>query len=260
MPDASNPVLILVQSFFTQAVGYFTVVGLLFLLVWKWGGERFRRAKIPSPAKTDAAQVRREIGNTFVTFAVGTLSVGALLVLKSEGLTKLSEASVLAWETLLWVVGFIAFNDLWFYSWHRLLHTPWFFRHVHSVHHKSIDVNPFTSYSFHAFEGFILGAWLIPAALVLPIPMSALGVVQVVGLANNVNSHLGHEFLPRWVMKVPLLKLMNTSTFHSLHHTRVQGNFGLFSRVWDRLFGTELTGYEEAFVTRGDAARPSDGQ
>ena len=36
-----------------------------------------------------------------------------------------------------------------------------------------------------------------------------------------------------------------------LHHQRLNGNYGLFFRFWDRAFGTELTGYEEAFVDRG---------
>ena len=151
-----------------------------------------------------------------------------------------------------WVVALLAFNDLWFYGWHRLLHHPRLFRYVHAVHHKSVDVNPFTSYSFHAFEGFVLGLWIVPASVILPLPMSALAVLQVIGLANNVMAHLGYEFLPRWLLRVPLLRLTNTATFHSLHHTRLNGNYGLHSRVWDRLFGTELPEYERVFLTRGE--------
>jgi 3-ketosteroid 9alpha-monooxygenase subunit B len=52
---------------------------------------------------------------------------------------------------------------------------------------------------------------------------------------------------------VPGLRWINTATFHSLHHTGFHGNYGLFTRVWDRLFGTELPGYERAFLGRGRA-------
>ena len=45
----------------------------------------------------------------------------------------------------------------------------------------------------------------------------------------------------------------NTATFHSLHHTRSRGNFGLHTRLWDRLFGTEIADYERVFVERGGA-------
>ena len=46
------------------------------------------------------------------------------------------------------------------------------------------------------------------------------------------------NLLPRWWVRAPLLRWTNTSTFHNLHHTRLQGNYGLFTRFWDRLFGT----------------------
>lgn len=66
-------------------------------------------------------------------------------------------------------IGLIVFNDTWFYWWHRLLHHPKIFKRVHAVHHRSVDVNPFSSYSFHALEGFLLGAWTIPVFLLVPV-------------------------------------------------------------------------------------------
>lgn len=174
--------------------------------------------------------------------------------IRARGLTRLvahvDVSAAGAASVLAWVVAVVVFNDLWFYGWHRLLHTRWLFRHVHAVHHKSVDVNPFSSYSFHAFEAFILGAWVVPAALWLPIPLAALGAMQVVGLLNNVNSHLGYELLPAWWVRAPVLSWSASSTYHNLHHQRLHGNYGLFSRVWDRLFGTELPGYAEAFTDR----------
>ena len=119
-------------------------------------------------------------------------------------------------------------------------------------------MNPFTSYSFHAGEAVLLGAWIVPAAVLLPIPMASLGALQVFGLANNVMAHLGYEFLPAWLMKVPILRWTNTATFHSLHHTRSRGNFGLHTRLWDRLFGTEIADYESVFVARGKDEASSD--
>ena len=138
--------------------------------------------------------------------------------------------------------------DLWFYSVHRALHTPWLFKHVHAVHHRSVDVNPFSSYSFHVVEGALLGGWVIPAALLLPLPIPTLVAAHVVGTFNNVMAHLGYELLPAWWIRAPLLRWSNTATFHSLHHTQYKGNYGLFTRLWDRLFGTELPTYEAAFV------------
>ncbi len=250
---------LLVSNFVTQALGYFAVVSIVFFVVWRWGRERFRGARIPAPARVDAAQIRGEVGHTLVTLLAGTTSAGAVIGLHAAGLARLSDAPTPPLTVAAWIVGALIFNDLWFYSWHRLLHHPKLFRHVHVVHHRSVDVNPFTSYSFHAVEAVILGAWVVPAAVFLPIPMAAVGFLQVFGLANNVMSHLGYEFLPRWILRVPLLRWTNTATFHSLHHTRSRGNFGLHTRLWDRLFGTEIADYEQVFLTRGGAVGTASG-
>jgi sterol desaturase/sphingolipid hydroxylase (fatty acid hydroxylase superfamily) len=127
---------------------------------------------------------------------------------------------------------------------------------VHAVHHKSVDVNPFSSYSFHFAEAFLLGGWVLPVILLVPIYLPMLGVLQGIGLANNVMSHLGYEFLPRWLLRVPLLRWMNTSTFHNLHHTSLRGNYGLMFRWWDRWLGTEVPNYEATFVARGTVGQP----
>ena len=256
MPDAST-IHILFQNFAAQAIGYFAVVGTVYAVVWQGGRERFKAARIPGPRRVDARQIRREIGHTLVTLLAGTTSAGAVVGLHAAGLTRLSDAPGSPFTVVAWIAAGVLFNDAWFYGWHRLLHHPRLFRHVHAVHHRSIDVNPFTSYSFHGFEAVLLGAWIVPASVLLPIPMAALGALQVIGLANNVMAHLGYEFLPAWIVKVPFLRWTNTATFHSLHHTRSRGNFGLHTRLWDRWFGTEIADYERVFIERGIAAARS---
>lgn len=253
MGDSQLPLgWVLLQNFVVQALGYLAVVGAVFLVVWRWGRERFRPRRIPAPDRFGREQWLRELRWTLVTFFVGTSSAGGVIWLFQSGRSALVQGPVPAWSVVAWTLGLLAFNDAWFYGWHRLLHHPRLFRHVHAVHHKSVDVNPFSSYAFHGVEGFLLGAWIVPAAAWLPIPVAAIGVVQVVGLANNVMSHLGYEFLPRWLLRVPLLRWTNTATFHSLHHTRLNGNYGLHSRLWDRLLGTEVPEYEKRFLQRGE--------
>lgn len=259
MPQPDHPLVMFVQAFVTQAAGYFAVVGLVFLVVWKLGARRLSSRRIQAVQRFDGKQLRYEVRNTLVTFAVGSSSAIVISLLHAGGHTRLtSDATSIGWPVIaLSVVGLVLFNDAWFYFWHRLLHTPRLFRWVHAVHHKSVDVNPFSSYSFHAFEGFILGAWTIPFVVFVPFYLPALGLLQGFGLANNVMAHLGYELLPRWWVRAPLLRWTNTSTFHNLHHTRLQGNYGLFTRFWDRLFGTELPEYERVFTERnalGEAA------
>jgi sterol desaturase/sphingolipid hydroxylase (fatty acid hydroxylase superfamily) len=251
MPTAGELLPWLAHNLVAQTVGYFVVVGGLFVGVWRLGCLRFRSARIPAPARVDAHQIRREIGHTLVTLVAGTASTGAVVGLHAAGLTRLHDGPAAPLVVAGWVVAGFFFNDAWFYGWHRLLHRPRLFRLIHVVHHRSVDVNPFTSYSFHVVEAVLLGAWVVPAAVLLPIPIASLAALQALGLANNVMAHLGYEFLPAWLLKVPVLRFTNTATFHSLHHTRSRGNFGLHTRLWDRVFGTEIADYEEVFVARG---------
>ena len=62
MPESILPQL--AWSFLAQAASYFSVVLVLYLVVWRWGRGRFRSARIPTPDRVDARQIRREVGNT----------------------------------------------------------------------------------------------------------------------------------------------------------------------------------------------------
>ena len=93
----------------------------------------------------------------------------------------------------------------------------------------------------------MISAWAVPLVMMVPFYIPVFAVVQAIGTANNIMSHLGYELFPKWLLRVPLLKWINTATFHSLHHTEFRGNYGLFFRFWDRILGTELPTYEKAF-------------
>ena len=249
----AQPLVMFLQAFLTQTAGYFGLMGLIYLVVWRWGEERFRGARIQPTRRFNRAQFVFEVRHSLGTLAVGTGTAVVVSLLYAKGLTRLvANPGSLGWPAALaGLLGFLLYNDLWFYGCHRLLHHPRVYRYVHAVHHRSVDVGPFSVYSFHPVEALVIAAAVVPWVLLVPTCLPAIGIAQGVGLANNVMSHLGYEFLPRWFNAVPPFRWMNTSTFHNLHHTRVNGNFGLLLRLADRLFGTELPGYEKAFLERG---------
>jgi ferredoxin-NADP reductase len=80
----------------------------------------------------------------------------------------------------------------------------------------------------------------------MPISMTVLGIMQVIGTFNNLKSHLGYEFFPRF-FNAPPFNMLVTATNHSLHHTQYNGNYGLFFRFWDIVCGTELNSTESTF-------------
>ena len=245
----------LVSTYLTQAASYFIIVGLVYWVTRKWAAALLAKRRIPVQGRAlDGAQLRHEVGHSAVVLAFGAVQLAVITQLQRLGYIRLPE-DLGSWGVggaLLAIFLLMIGNDLWFYLVHRALHTPFLFRHVHKVHHRSVDLNPLTSYSFHLLEAVLITGWLLPVLLFVPIPLPVIGVVQVLGLSNNVMAHLGYELLPRWWVKVPVLRWSNSATFHALHHQRSMGNYGLFTRLWDRLFGTELSGYEQAFV-REDA-------
>ena len=240
-----------VAAYLGQALGYFAVVALVFLITRRWLASWLARRRIVTRGRRfDTAQLVHEVRHSLVVLAIGTAQMLIIHELQTRGLLSLRD-DLGAWGlpgAAAMLIGLIVFNDLWFYAIHRLLHTRWLYKRVHSVHHRSVDVNPFSSYSFHAIEALLITGWLVPAALFVPLPVAVLMAAQGIGLLNNVMAHLGHELLPSWWTRAPLLRWTNTATFHSLHHERFQGNYGLFTRIWDRLLGTELDGYELAFA------------
>ena len=76
--------------------------------------------------------------------------------------------------------------------------------------------------------------------------------------------HLGVEPLPDGWVRAPILRWIATSTFHARHHGDPRSNFGFYTLVWDRLFGTLSSTYERDFgaipAPLVDDARPGRGE
>jgi sterol desaturase/sphingolipid hydroxylase (fatty acid hydroxylase superfamily) len=141
----------------------------------------------------------------------------------------------------------ILFHDTWFYWLHRFLHIPGIYKHVHNVHHLSVNPSPWTSFSFHFFEAIGEGLVIIPLAFIIPLHLYTLIVFGFSIFAINVYGHLGYEIAPKWFRQSFLFELINTSVHHNLHHSKFNGNYGLYFRIWDRLMGTENKDYVVEF-------------
>ncbi len=140
------------------------------------------------------------------------------------------------WKTLPFELIFIfIWNDFHFYCCHRLLHKKWFFKHVHIVHHHSHIPTPFSTYSFHWFEAFLLSTVMILPMFFYTFSYITLLFLPVMSLFLNVLGHWNYALFPN--RKSLLLKF---SEHHSLHHSRVKGNFGFFLPYFDKIFHTEL--------------------
>jgi Delta7-sterol 5-desaturase len=226
-----------------------SVMMLAYFLVWKLFKKRLHNWRIQLNERADAKQIKSELKNALLVFLVGAFSSSIILYLNSLGYNKIYknfDDYSLSWGITSFFVIWII-DDAWFYWVHRLLHNKSIYHYIHEVHHRSIDVTPFSSMSFHFVEAFLLSSWIFPVSFAIPIPVTILGIFQLLGLFNNVKAHLGYEIYPA-IFNRGWLQLLTSSTYHNMHHSKFNGNYGLHFRFWDKVCGTEFRDYKTTFA------------
>jgi sterol desaturase/sphingolipid hydroxylase (fatty acid hydroxylase superfamily) len=144
----------------------------------------------------------------------------------------------------------LVWHDFYFYVTHRLLHTPWLFRRVHGVHHRSRNPSPWAAYAFHPVEAVVNGLVTPLALCAVPLHAGVLLAFAVHQIVRNAHGHLAVETMPGGFAQHWLGGRFTTSTHHHLHHETARGNYGLWFTWWDRWCGTERPDY----MSRFDAA------
>jgi sterol desaturase/sphingolipid hydroxylase (fatty acid hydroxylase superfamily) len=142
------------------------------------------------------------------------------------------------WQVWLDVAVLLMAMDLSMYFLHRLAHHPWIFPVVHRTHHLYDRPRPLDLFVLNPLEvlGFG-GLWLVVITLYTS---SWLGMVVylVLNVVFGTMGHLGVEPMPRGWTRWRVLRSIGTSTFHAGHHHDLGVNFGFYTLIWDRLFGT----------------------
>jgi ring-1,2-phenylacetyl-CoA epoxidase subunit PaaE len=230
-----------VKSYFQTLAASLVVMGVIYLLIWVLLGKFSKNRKIQLSKRAGFAQIKDEVIASAISLLGGTAFQLIMFSMRDSGNLKLynDTGKYGIWYEVLVVAFMIFVTDAWFYWLHRFMHRPSVYKYVHALHHKSLDVNPFTSNSFHVIEAIALTLWILPFLYFVPVSPVALGIVQALGTFNNLKSHLGYEFFPKF-FRIPPFNMLVTATNHSLHHTQYNGNYGLFFRYWDILCGTEL--------------------
>lgn len=142
---------------------------------------------------------------------------------------------------------------IWAEVWHYLSHRAFHIRQlhwIHAEHHRSHVNSWMTAISFSFSEKVIFDfGLLLPMALtdyVLRLNFFGVAAWYVGYLVINSFSHANFEIRPAHYNKF-LGKWLTTTTYHSLHHSRYTGNYGLGLRILDRMFKTEWPDYEAVY-------------
>ncbi|GAB5448909.1 sterol desaturase family protein [Gymnodinialimonas sp.] len=178
-------------------------------------------------------QVRRELKNSLHTPMHAVMLLFALLA----GLFEARGFGAFLWTLVLTAI----WAEIWHYASHRAFHLKalhW----IHAEHHRSRLSSPFTALSFSFTEKLIFDIGMIGGmalvGLFIELNFYGLATWFVGYLIINSYGHANYEI--RGAAFMTLKGTVLTSTvYHALHHSRYTGNYGLGTRVLDRLFGTE---------------------
>jgi len=137
--------------------------------------------------------------------------------------------------------------DLGMYVFHRVAHTPLIYQLIHGFHHRHESTNPISLFVLHPLEVVGFGGMMVIFLLVYPMTLIGLCTYLTLNIVFGTLGHSGVEPFPASLRKVPLLKYLGTSTFHAEHHEHPSYNFGFYTLIWDKLFGTLDPDYDQRF-------------
>ena len=126
--------------------------------------------------------------------------------------------------------------DIYEYFIHRLLHTKWFYRNIHYIHHKNNSPDLLSSFVFHPFETFLL---ILPLITIKLIPMCDVLflLLSTIFYSSTILQHCGF-YIPFYENYLGYFFV--SPEHHDIHHLKSKGNYGIFTPFCDYLLNTKL--------------------
>ena len=171
---------------------------------------------------------------TYWAFANGYLS-----------LYNINSSPVLFWICFVFLILLApVVHAIHFYFTHRLLHVKFLYRNVHSVHHRNVEIGPWSGLAMHPVEQILYFSTVAVQWLLALHPVNALYQIQLAAFYPALG-HCGFEKL----MIGKKLGLDGGNYFHYLHHRYFECNYGGSLAPLDKLFGTFHDGTDHAQST-----------
>jgi sterol desaturase/sphingolipid hydroxylase (fatty acid hydroxylase superfamily) len=205
---------------------------VLTLLIGNWLVNLFKTRPVSFPPPAN----RLELGLGLSTILLNSFVTILGLLLWQQNLIVLR--TVIDGRVLLDVLVLFFVMDFLMYLLHRVAHLPPFYALLHQTHHRFDKVRPLTLFALNPLENLSFGLLWLVVLLVYPASWAGITVYLTLNVLFGLVGHLGVEPLPGSWLKIPLLNCLTTSTFHAQHHRESGFNFGFYTLLWDRLFGT----------------------
>lgn len=152
------------------------------------------------------------------------------------------------WLDWLDIIVLLLIMDFAMYVFHRLAHLKILYPIIHRTHHRFEDPRPITLFALNPLENLGFGLLWIMVLTIYPASWIGISGYLFLNVAFGLMGHLGVEPFPNSWVKHPILKWISTSTYHTQHHQEEQHNFGFYTVIWDRVFGTISPHYPSHFA------------
>ncbi len=148
-------------------------------------------------------------------------------------------------------------RDAHFYLVHRLLHVRFLYRTVHYLHHKNVNIGPWSGLSMHPVEHLLYFSGILLHWVVLSHPLHAILHVQATGLTPA----LGHCGFDKFLLGGRYRFTLGQRYFHYLHHKYFVCNYGGDGSVpLDKWFGSWHDGTQQSHELMKQRRRAAHGR
>ncbi|TGL28545.1 fatty acid hydroxylase family protein [Leptospira koniambonensis] len=233
----NEAILFLQEISYTWAALLFLVENLLIFTCSVYFGDLLakrytHRRIVPVPLKIEAKEI---------LFATSTILLNTVVTLfglwlwRTGSIQFRTDIDIFA---LLDILILLLVMDAGMYLLHRIAHIRFIYKFAHKTHHRYDKPRPLTLFVLNPLEALGFGTlWLLVLCIY---DFSWLGMSIYLGVNVIFGSigHLGVEPLSEGWLRSRLFNTFTTSTFHARHHQKEDYNFGFYTSIWDRIFGT----------------------
>ncbi|MCT2409278.1 sterol desaturase family protein [Chryseobacterium antibioticum] len=131
-------------------------------------------------------------------------------------------------------VALILLMDLLMYFFHYAAHLPFVYKVLHGRHHEHVSTNFLSLFVLHPFETIGFGLMILALLMGYDFSIISISLYLLINLIWGTIGHLNREFFPASFDQF----FVGTTKFHNKHHLDESKNFGFYTSIWDRLFGS----------------------
>lgn len=140
-------------------------------------------------------------------------------------------------DTLLLLIAM----DLLMYIFHYLIHKTFVYKLVHQLHHEATDPEPIDLFILHPLETVGFASLWFSVLILFSLNIYSIIFFSLLNILFGMIGHLSMEPLSEKTRRLFFFRYIGSSTFHHNHHKDEQHNFGFYTNIWDRFFGTYTT-------------------